>query len=252
MGWGVRLEPLDDPIENRKKNIESPCVSRVMEHVVACRGTQPLRQPATHVRAPVNFFKSNIINREAGKHSRGPTIPEDPLQNQKWRCVGEEERHNSPRVAGKIDIPGRFRRIQRGVMDHVLLAEEAMPRMQDKPVQAILKPVGVEETQEEAAEDAEGRMRKGLEGDPNQNRSGQDRSYQVVPFDPQPLGFAIGPNYIIRNHDKHKLTLSLDYRNYTRNRKSGAWHLSAYNLKAFPGEFESGWRQAGLPTELRP
>jgi hypothetical protein len=137
-------------------------------------------------------------------------------------------------------------------MDHVLLAEEATPRMQDKPVQAILKPVGVEETQEEAAQDAEGRMREKLEGNPNQNPSGQDRSYQVVPFDPQPLGFAIGPNYVIRNHAKHKLTLSQDYRNYTRNRKSGAWLLPAYNLTAFLGEFESGWRQAGLPTELRP
>lgn len=223
-----------------------------MEEVVSRRRAQPIRQPAAHVGAPMNLFKCDVVNREACEYSGGPAIAEDPLQNQKWRCVGEEKRYNSPRVAGKVDVPGRLRRIQRGVMDHVLLAEEATPRMQDKPVQAILKPVGVEETQEEAAEDAEGRMRKELEGDPNQNPSGQDRSYQVVPFDPQPLGFAIGPNYVIRNHAKHKLTLSLDYRNHTRNRKSRAWHLSAYNLKAFPGEFESGWPQFALPTELRP
>ena len=136
-----------------------------MQQVMPRRRAQPLRQPAAHVRAPVNFLKRDVVERETREYSRGPAVAENPLQNQKWRSVGEKKRDHSPGIAGKIDVPGRVRRIQRGVMHHVLLAKDAAPRVQKKSVQTIFETVGVEKTQRETAQDSEDGMRKKAEGD---------------------------------------------------------------------------------------
>src|SRR5258708_3946832 len=87
--------------------------------------THPSGQPAAHVRAPVNFFKSNVVEREACKHSRCPEAVKHPLQEQKWDGVRNEKRYDSPGVAGKVYVTRGFRRVQRGVVHHVLLAEDA-------------------------------------------------------------------------------------------------------------------------------
>jgi len=89
-------------------------------------------------------------------------------------------------------------------------------------VQAILKTVGVEKAQNEAAHDADDGMRKKPEGDPNQNSAGHGRSQQVVSLDSQPLSFPLGPNYVIRNHPKDKLTLSLICRKHASSRLARA------------------------------
>ena len=93
-------------------------------------------------------------------------------------------------------------------MDHVLLSEDAMPRMEYKPVQAILETVGVKKACRESGQDANCRVREETEGNPNKKRAGPKRSQQVVPFDSQPLCFPIGPNYVIRHHPGDKLTHS--------------------------------------------
>ena len=148
----MRLEPLRNPIKNRQENIEAAVVLRVMEQVVSRCRAEPFWQPAAHVRAPVNFFKRDVIDRKAGEYSGGPAVPENPLQKQERRGIREKKRHDSPGIPGKIDVPGRLRRIQRLVVHHVLLAKETAARMQDEPVQAILETVGVKKAQHETAE----------------------------------------------------------------------------------------------------
>src|SRR5579863_10296584 len=123
----------------------------MVQQVVASSRAQPLWQPAAHVRAPMNFLKRDVINREAGEYSSGPSIAEDPLQEQKWRSISKKKRDDSQRIAGKINVPGRFRGIQCRVMHHVLLAKNAAARVQDEPVQAIFKSVGIKKTKNEAA-----------------------------------------------------------------------------------------------------
>ena len=83
-------------------------------------------------------------------------------------------------------------------MHDMLLAEKAAGPVQYESVQAILEPVGVEETEHEATQDPGDGMRKKPEGDGCQDGPGQSRSQEVVSLDSQPLGFRLVSNYVIR------------------------------------------------------
>jgi hypothetical protein len=95
--------------------------------------------------APVNLLKRHVVKRKAYEGSGDPTVFECPLKNKKWYGIGDEERYDAPRIAGKIDIARRLRRLQRRVMHHVLIGENSMAAVQEKPVQAIFKSIGVDE-----------------------------------------------------------------------------------------------------------
>src|SRR5260370_41238875 len=75
----IRLKSLREPVTNRKEDVEAARVAGMMQHVVPRRRAEPPRQPAAHMRAPVNFFKRDVVNRETRKHSRRPAIAENPL-----------------------------------------------------------------------------------------------------------------------------------------------------------------------------
>src|ERR1700674_3468899 len=212
----LRLKPLRNPVKYRQENVEAAGVPSVMQQVVARRGAQPLRQPAAHVHAPVNFFKRDVVNRKADKHSRGPAIAEIPLQKQKRRGVGQEKTDHSPGIPGKVDVPGHFWGVQRSVMHDMLLAKKAAGPVQYESVQAILEPVGVKKTEHEAAQDAGYGMREKPEGDTCKDGPGQSSGQEVVSFDTQPLGFRLSLNDVIGRHTGDTLTLSLICRKRAR------------------------------------
>ena len=202
------MEPACKPIKNRQENIEAAGVLRMMEQVVPRRRAQPLRQPAAHVGAPMNFFKCNVVNREAREYPGGPAIAENPLEKEKWRRVGEKKRDDSPGIPGKVDVPGHLRRIQRLVVHHVLLAKEAAARVQYESMQAILKGVGVKKSQHETTEDPTDGMRKQPDGNPYEDGPGQNRSQEIVPLDSQSLCFACSPNIAFGKHLTNKVARS--------------------------------------------
>jgi hypothetical protein len=131
-------------------------------------------------------------------------------------------------------------------MHHVLLAEDAAPRVQNESVQTILKTVGVKKAQNETAHDAGDGMWKKPEGDPNENGAGQDRSQQVVSLDSQPLGFPFGPNYVIRNHRLNKLSLSLICRKHASSHLAQTVSLEARERQSpdwrHPNRQSGDWR----------
>ena len=65
----------------------------------------------------------------------------------------------------------------------MLLAEDAAARVQQKPVQAIFKSVGVEKTEDKTRGDPGRRMREKMDRNVNEDRPGQKRGQQVISLD---------------------------------------------------------------------
>src|SRR5665213_900465 len=153
-----------------------------MHEVMARGGAQPSWQPAAHVRTPMNFLKGDVVKGETRENASRPDAVKEPLREQKWNGIGEEKRDDSPRVAGKVDVTRGVRRVQRGVVHHVLLAKDAGAGVQQESVQAIFKSIRVEKTDQETGGEPCKGMREKMERNEYKDRAGQKCSKQVISF----------------------------------------------------------------------
>jgi hypothetical protein len=79
-------------------------------------------------------------------------------------------------------------------MHHVLIGKNAAPAVQEKPVQAIFKSIGVDETNKNAKEESDTGRRRKLYRDEHENQARKRRRDQIIPFDSQSLRPVLGPN----------------------------------------------------------
>src|SRR5579862_1778701 len=110
-------------------------------------------------------------------------------------------------------------------MHNVFLAKEAAGAVQYKPVQAILKPVGIENADHKPAQHAEEGIRKKPERKSRERGPGQSRRQKVVSLDSKPLGIRLSPNCFIRSHSEERVTPALICRKHARGTGFSLWGL---------------------------
>ena len=101
-------------------------------------------------------------------------------------------------------------------MHDMLPAKKAAGAVQNKSMQAILEPIGVDKTDHEAAENSGYGIREESKGDACQYTPGGSRCQEVISLDSQPLGFRFRPNYVIRSHAEERVTLAVICRKRAR------------------------------------
>ena len=79
-------------------------------------------------------------------------------------------------------------------MHHVLLGEDAAPAVQQEPVKAILKSIGVHESRQDAAQESGKRGRHKQYRDQHENCTRKQRCDQVIPLYSESLRSVLGPN----------------------------------------------------------
>jgi len=141
---------MEDPIENREEDVIATFEAAVMQHMVVSRRAKPSRQPASKVKAPVNLFVGNEIEREAGENSGRKAGMQEKLQGEDGKRVQNEDENDHPRRRGEIDIARLFGRSRCVVMKPVALDEKSFAPMQEKPVQDVLKTVCVKNSRQKS------------------------------------------------------------------------------------------------------
>ena len=79
-------------------------------------------------------------------------------------------------------------------MHHVLLGKNPMTAVQQEPVQAIFKSIGVDEPGKNSEQEIGARRRHKPYGDEKERQARQRRCDQVIPLDSQSLRLGFGPN----------------------------------------------------------
>ena len=147
---------VEDPVENRQEDVVAAFEAAVVQHMMASRGAQPSRQPASEMKAPVNLLVSDEIKREAGEDSNGKSGTQEKLQGEHGKRVQNEDEDDHPGRRSEIDVSRLFRRSRRIVMKPVALDEKSLAPMQEKPVQDVLKTVCVKNSRQKSCDEAQG------------------------------------------------------------------------------------------------
>ena len=179
---------MEDPVENRQEDVIATLEAAVMQHMVASRRAKPSRQPASKVKAPVNLFVGNEIEREAGENSGRKVGMQEKLQGEHGERVQHEDEDDHPRRRGEIDVSRLFRRSRRIMMKSVALDEKSFAPMQEKPVQDVLKTVCVKNSRQKSCDEMQriklSRVKMNqLEDDGSEDRTRQKRRDRVAALD---------------------------------------------------------------------
>jgi hypothetical protein len=182
------------PVEHRQEYVEVTCVVSVVLQVVPRRRLKPRRKPSAHVSAPVNLFKRDVVEREAYKYTGNPAIVENPQKNQEGQGVRAKKPYDTPGTPREVDVSGRIRGLQSGMVHHVLLGEKPASTVQQEPVQAVFESISVDEASQQAEQKASPRRRSELYGNEYESKTRQKCRNQIILLGPQSLGPGFSQN----------------------------------------------------------
>jgi len=179
---------VEDPVEDRKKDVIAAFEAAVMQHMVASCRAKPSRQPSPKMKAPVNLLISDEIKREAREDSDGKSGTHEKLHGEHGKRVQNEDEDDHPRRRGEIDIARLFRRSRRVMMKSVALDEKSFAPMQEKPVQDVLKTVCVKNSRQKSCDETRqiklSRVKMNqLQDDGSEDRTRQKRRDRVAALD---------------------------------------------------------------------
>src|ERR1700676_982030 len=107
-------------------------------------------------------------------------------------------------------------------MPHVLTRENAAPAVQQEPVKAIFKSIGIDEAGQQAQEESCTGGRHKVYGEQHENCTRKQRCEEVLPLDFEALRSVFGPKdaFEVSTHRRTKLARSTKAR---KGRMSCAW-----------------------------